>query len=164
LVKFVATIKRFEKQGEKTGWTYVTIPADIVSQLKPNTRLTFRVKGKLDKFPISEVSILPMGGGDFIMPLNANLRKGIGKRHGATLTLQITEDKAPFKFNADFLECLADEPSASKYFQTLTPSHQRYFSKWIDDAKTLQTRTRRIARAVTALSRGLGYSDMLKNV
>src|SRR5688572_28840609 len=108
MVKFEATIQRFSKQGDKTGWTYVLLPSKIVSRVKPGTRLTFRVKGKLDNFPIAGVALLPMGEGDFIMPLNAKLRKGIAKPIGAKLTLQLEEDKAPFKFNADFLECLSD--------------------------------------------------------
>jgi hypothetical protein len=29
MVQFTTTIHRFEKQGEKTGWTYVEIPADL---------------------------------------------------------------------------------------------------------------------------------------
>ena len=35
MVQFTTTIHKFEKQGEKTGWTYVEIPADIAGQLVP---------------------------------------------------------------------------------------------------------------------------------
>ena len=40
------------------------------------------------------------------------------------------------------MECLGDEPSADAFFKTLAGSHQRYFSKWIDDAKTVETKTK----------------------
>ena len=83
MVQFTTTIHRFEKQGEKTGWTYVEIPADLAGQLVPGNKKAFRVKGKLDNFSIKGVSLLPMGGGSFIMPLNAAMRKGIGKKAGA---------------------------------------------------------------------------------
>lgn len=163
MVRFSATIKRFEKQGEKTGWSYIEITPDLAQQLKPSSRTSFRVKGRLDQFAIAGVSLLPMRGGGFIMPINAAMRKGTGKRHGAMLKVEIQEDKAPFRFNKDFMACLDDEPDARTFFQTLTGSHQRYFSKWIDDAKTETTRTKRIAQAVTALARQMGYPEMLRS-
>lgn len=163
MVQFTTIIRRFEKQGEKTGWTYISIPADIAQQLKPGHKQSFRVKGKLDKHSISGIAILPMGGGSFIMPLNATMRKALGKRTGAMLNVKLTEDKEPFKMNADFMACLDDEPAAKSYFESLTGSHQRYFSKWIDSAKTDETKTKRIAKAVSALARKWGYPEMIRN-
>jgi hypothetical protein len=163
MVRFTATMHRFEKQGEKTGWTYIEIPADIAQKLKPGNRKEFKVKGKLDAFAINRVSLMPMGGGRFIMPVNASMRKGLGKRHGAMVKVQIEADDSPFVFNKDFMECLDDEPAAKEFFQTLTASHQRYFSKWIDDAKTEPTRVKRITLAVNALAKKWGYPEMIRN-
>ena len=163
MVRYTTTIHRFDKQGEKTGWTYIEIPADIAQKLKPGNKKEFKVKGKLDAHIIKRVSLLPMGGGKFIMALNASLRKAIGKRKGAMLKVQLEADDSPFIFNADFLECMNDEPIAKEFFQTLTGSHQRYFSKWIDDAKTLPTKAKRIALAVTALTKKQGYPEMIRS-
>lgn len=163
MVKFTATMHRFEQQGEKTGWTYIEIPGDIVEKIKPGRRREFKVKGKLDAFAIKRVSLMPLGGGRFIMPVNAVMRKGIGKRHGATVRVQIEADDSPFIFNKDFMECLDDEPKAKEFFETLTPSHQRYFSKWISDAKTEQTKVKRITMSVNALSKKWDYGQMLRN-
>ncbi len=161
-VQFTATINRFEEKGEKTGWTYIEIPADIAQQLKPDNKKSFRVKGKLDDFKIDGIALIPMGAGNFIMALNADLRKGIGKRKGAMLKVQLLVDDKGFIFNQDFLDCLADEPRAKKYFDTLTGSHQKYFSKWIDSAKTEPTKVKRIAMAVNALAKKWGYPDMIR--
>lgn len=163
MIRLTTILKRFEKQGEKTGWTYIEIPADIAQQLRPGNKKEFKVKGKLDSHPINRVSLMPMRGGVFIMPVNAAMRKAIGKRHGAMVAMQLAEDRSEFVFNKDFMDCLADEPAAGHFFKTLTGSHQRYFSKWIDDAKTEQTRTKRIAQAVTALSKKLGYAEMIRS-
>ena len=105
-----------------------------------------------------------MGEGDFIIPLNAAIRKGIRKSVGATLTLSIAEDTSPFEYNQEFMECLQDEPDAIAYFRTLPGSHQKYFSKWIDSAKTEPTKSKRIAQAVTALSRKQGYAEMIRSL
>jgi hypothetical protein len=162
IASFTCTIHRFDRQGEKTGWTYIEIPAEQAQQMKPGNKLGFRVRGKLDNHPIKGVSLLPMGGGNFIMPLNAALRKAIGKKLGAMLQVQLQEDTAPFAFNKDFIACLDDEPRARQFFDTLSGSHQRYFSKWIDDAKTEPTRVKRIAQAVNALAAGMGYPEMIR--
>ena len=73
MVKFTVTILKFGEQGEKTGWTYITIPAEIALQLMPDNKKSFRVKGKLDEYLIKGVALLPMGEGSFIMALNAAL-------------------------------------------------------------------------------------------
>ena len=162
MVQFTATIHKFGKKGEKTGWTYFEMPADIVQQLKPGNKKEFKVKGKLDGYAIRRVSVLPMRGGLFIMPLNTVMRRAIGKKQGAILTVQLTEDKSDFVFNKDFMDCLDDEPAAKEFFQSLTGSHQRYFSKWIDSARTDPTKTKRIAMAITALARKRGYPEMIR--
>lgn len=163
MVRFTVTINKFGSKGEKTGWTYFEVPAAIAQELKPGNKKEFKVKGKLDKYAIKRTSLIPMGGGRFIMALNADMRRAIGKKEGALLDVQLTEDKSDFVFNADFIECLKDEPAAYKHFQSLTGSHQRYFSKWIDSAKTDPTKTKRIAMAVNALAKGWGYPEMVRN-
>ena len=85
MIQITATIHRFEKQGEKTGWSYIEIPADLAQELVPGNKKSFRVKGMLDQFKISGVSLIPMGDGNFIMPINAAMRKGTGKRKGMKL-------------------------------------------------------------------------------
>lgn len=162
MVQLTTMMKRFDRQGEKTGWTYIEVPADLAQKLKPGNRKEFKVKGKLDKHSINRVSLLPMGGGIFIMPVNATMRKAIGKKHGAMVSVQLTEDKSEFVFNNDLMECLSDEPEALNFFKTLPGSHQRYFSKWIDSAKTEQTKAKRIAQTVSALAKKSNYGEMLR--
>ncbi len=41
---------------------------------------SFRVKGLLDNHPIAQTALLPAGDGAFILPINAAMRKGIGKK------------------------------------------------------------------------------------
>ena len=163
MVTFTTTIKQFGKQGEKTGWTYIDIPADIAEQLMPGVKKGFRVKGKLDNFAIKAIALLPMGDGNFILPLNAALRRGIGKKKGAMLMVSLQVDREGYKLNEDFIACLDDAPEARKFFDTLSGSHRNYFSKWIDSAKTEPTKIRRITMAVNALSKKWGYPEMIRN-
>jgi hypothetical protein len=163
-LQFTTTILQFADQGEKTGWTYIVVPAAIGGALNPKNRKTFRVKGKLDEYPIQQIALLPMRNGDFIMALNAAIRKGIGKRKGAKLNVKLALDKNPLVISKELMECLEDEPRALVYFNSLAPSHRGYFSKWIESAKTDETKAKRIAQSVSALAKQFNYGQMLRSL
>jgi uncharacterized protein YdeI (YjbR/CyaY-like superfamily) len=109
------------------------------------------------------MSLLPMGNGGFILTLNKELRKKIGKTVGATLKVQITEDKRELEILPELLSCLQDEPQAYSAFMKLPPSHRRYYSKWITDAKTDQTKVKRIAITVDAMLTNKTFGEALKS-
>jgi hypothetical protein len=161
-IRFTATILKFDKQGEKTGWSYIHIPAHLAQELKPDFKKSFRVKGKLDGHAIKQVSLLPMGEGDFIMPFNATMRKGTGKREGAMLDVQLQEDKTEIALPADFAECLEIDAEAKAYFNSIPKSHQNYWIKWLDAVKTPEARDSRLMRATAALAKGWGFAEMLR--
>lgn len=162
MIGFKTTLLRFDRQGEKTGWTYILIPAKIAEKIKPDTKRSFRIKGKIDDFKIKSVALMPMGGGDFIMPVNATMRKAIKKTNGAKVVIEMEEDKAQVKLSAELLACLADEPEATTYFNSLPKGHQQYYSKWIETAKTQATKTKRIATVINAFVNKLSYPQMMQ--
>lgn len=163
MITFSSIIKKFGALGEKTGWMYLEIPAKIAEQIKPATKKSYRVKGKLDDHKIEKTSLLPMGEGNFILPLNNAIRKGIRKTVGAKVKLQLTEDKRELEISPELIACFEDEPTAYDNFKKLPPSHQRYYSKWITDAKTEQTRTKRIAKTIDAMLSNKSFGEMLKS-
>ncbi len=163
MIAFKAVAKKFAKQGEKTGWTYIEIPFNIAEKIKPNNKKSFRIKGKLNNFIIKETALLPMGEGNFILPLNATIRKATGVRAGEIINVQMQEDKSVFIHDTDFMECMAEEENALIHFKSLPGSHQKYFSKWIQSAKTDSTKANRIAKAVNALARKMRFSEMIKD-
>ncbi len=163
MITFSRTIEKFGSQGEKTGWTYIKVPVEIAHQINPNVKKSYRVKGLIDKTKIAAVALVPMGEGDFILPLNADLRKKIKKRKGDTVQVSITFDSSPLLVNEDLLLCLENEPKAKKYFDSLTPSHQRYFSNWINAAKTEATQTKRIVIILKALHLKMDYGMMIRS-
>lgn len=98
-----------------------------------------------------------MRGGGFIMLLNKSDRKQIGKRENAMLNVQLERDKTVYPLNTDLVECLANEPEAASFFYSLVKSHQNYLSKWIDAAKTVPTKTKRIMQTLHTLFHKLDY-------
>lgn len=162
MITFTATIDKFDKQGEKTGWTYILIPQQIADKLNKGVKKSYRVKGKLDDMPIEQVALVPMGGGDFIMAINAGMRKGLIKRKGATVKAQLELDKSKILPPAELIACLQDEPEAYRYFQSLPQGHRNYFTKWIDAAKTEPTKVKRIALVVKTMVRKMDFGAMLR--
>src|SRR5687768_179572 len=118
-VSFKAVLQKFDSHGDKTGWTYILVSKEIAEKIKPGVRRSFRVKGAIDKHPIAGVSMIPYGGGDFIIPVNGEMRKGIGKRKGDSVAVKLSEDDREYEINKEFLECLEDDPAASDHFHSL---------------------------------------------
>jgi hypothetical protein len=162
MVQFTTVILQFGKKGEKTGWSYISISADIAEKLKPGYKKSFRVKGKLDEFTIRQQAVLPMGDGAFILPLKASLRKSIHKNKGAMLKCVLEEDAKPLKVSAELMECFADAPKAEKKFKSLPHSHQMYYSNWIESAKTIQTKAKRIGLTILSMEKNISFAEMLK--
>lgn len=163
MVTFDAIILQFGEMGEKTGWQYVAIPADIGQQLKPGNKKSFRVRGMLDALPITGLAVMPMGGGEFILVLKASIRKALHKSKGAMLKVSLEED-VDFKVEMpeDLKECFDFEPEAFEFFNSLALSHRNYFIKWINDAKTDETRAKRIVNTINAMLRRWNYGMMIR--
>ncbi|MBC7652506.1 MAG: DUF1905 domain-containing protein [Deinococcales bacterium] len=162
MLSFTATILKFAEQGEKTGWTFINVSSHQAQQLKPNTKKSFRVKGKLDEYVFEGVALVPVGEGNFILAINATMRQALKKRKGDTVKVVLEFDEKGYQLHADFIDCLNDEPMALSYFNTLSKGHQNYFSKWIESAKTTETTSKRIALAVSALAKKMGYPEMIR--
>ncbi len=164
---FTALLEKFGAYGEKTGWTYFVIPPDIAESLMPGRKTSFRVKGLLDAYVLAQVALIPMGyadgwDGQFIIPVNADMRRAIRKEAGATVRVDLAVDDSPLPESADLLACLADEPAAEAAFQALPPGHRRYYHNWIESAKTAPTKAKRITITVTGLAMGMSYGEMIR--
>lgn len=163
MITLQTVIKKFGSKGEKTGWTYIDIPQKTANILKPNCKKSFRVKGKIDEVEIKALALTPIGDGNFILAINASLRKSLKKIDGANVLIMIEEDEAAIILSPDMLECLKDEPIAFKYFDSLPGSHKNWFSNWVKSAKTIATCTKRIATVVKACQLKMSFSEMMKS-
>jgi Domain of unknown function (DUF1905)/Bacteriocin-protection, YdeI or OmpD-Associated len=162
MISFKATLQKFGMQGEKTGWIYIAVPADISQQIKPNYKKSYRVKGKIDNVVITAGALLPMGEGNFIFAVNATLRKQLKKIQGAEVKVQFEEDDDVVKLSSELLECINDDPEAAKYFNALPPSHKNYYSNWVKSAKSEQVIAKRIATVIKACAMKMSYGEMMR--
>jgi len=159
MIKFKAAI---EDKKNYIGWIHIIVPAKIAVKLHDTDKKSFKVKGKLDDHAFSGINLLPAGGGDYFMAINATLRKAIRKKQGDTIIVTLEKDSTDYAVPADIMECLHDEPAALAFFESLPRGHRNYFCKWVDTAKTTSTRSNRIAIMVTALAKRMDFGTMLR--
>ena len=163
MVEFEAIIEKYAKNGEKTGWTYFEILLDIAEKIKPKTRTAYRVKGSLNNYEIRQVALVPIGEGNFIIALNAEMRKHIKKQVGDKIQVKLAEETEELPISADLLASLELEPSALEVFNSYPKGHQRYYSNWVESAKTYETKSKRIYMCLYGLINKMDYGQMIRH-
>lgn len=163
MITFSIELKKFKSKGEKSGWTYIEIDNVNARKLNGDVKIAYRVKGSIDSVNINCVSILPIGDGSFILPVNSTLRKKLLKIENDLVKVSLEVDHAQYVLNEEMIACINEEQMAKDFFYKMPLSHHRYYSKWVESAKTIETKTNRIALIVSTLSKGENFSEMLRN-
>ena len=98
-------------------------------------------------------STVAMMDGKFMVPVSAEVRAGAGVAAGDEVEVSLELDTAPREVSIpdDFAAALAGENEAMRFFESLSYSNKRRIVIPIDEAKTPETRERRIAKAVEKL-------------
>jgi hypothetical protein len=144
---------KMEEYPGKGGWTYVVIPKVFRDSNAP-FRWT-RVKGTIDGYEIKKYHLMPMKSGKLFLPVKLEIRKKIKKKEGDWVMVVLYPDRDPLEVPDELLICLEDEPSALRFFESLSDSEKKYYIQWIFGAKKEETKVERMAKAITRLSRRL---------
>ncbi|MBK7873627.1 MAG: DUF1905 domain-containing protein [Saprospiraceae bacterium] len=153
--------KRIAQSGFKMNdWTYVVI-ADFPAERKSRNG-NVRVRGWIDMYELQQYNLLPMKDGGMMLPLNAAVRKKIGKRVGDTVHVVLYADESPLEIPDDILVCLMDSPKAYDFFISLSESNQKYYIDWIEAAKKVETKAERILKMIERLENGLKFYDWVR--
>lgn len=107
------------------------------------------VAGTLNGHQI-RATLVPKGGGQHRLYLNGEMRKraGVGVGTRVVLSLEIDTQSREIAVPTDLEKMLKRKKGAVKAFAALTPSKRREILVWVLDAKTLETRQRRIEKVV----------------
>lgn len=164
MYSFTSIIQKYASKGEKTGWTYVDIPLDILLKLKRKDKREFRIKGLIDDIKIERLACYPVGEGNFIIAINAELRKKLSKKEGATIHLKIALDESAALQSKELLDCLKEDKTALKQFNSLLQSHQNYYHRYVYSAKADATKAARIVNVINAMHKQLNYGEMIRSL
>jgi hypothetical protein len=138
--------------GGKTA-TGIRVPPEVVAALGSTKRpaVTVTVNG------YSYRSTVAVMGGEFMLPVSAEVRAGAGVAAGDEVEVELEPDTAPREvvIPPDFAAALAADAAAERAFEALSYSNKRRLVIPIDDAKTPDTRQRRIDKTIAALRDGL---------
>jgi hypothetical protein len=132
--------------------TGIHVPAEVVASLGPSKRPPVRVTINGHTY---RSSVAPMGG-EFMLGVSAENRTSAGVAAGDTVDVDIELDTEPREMPAppDFSDALERDADAKQFFGGLSYSNKRRIVMGIEEAKTAETRQRRIAKAVGMLRAG----------
>ena len=137
--------------GGKTA-TGMRVPAAVVESLgsgkKPAVRVT--INGYTYR------STVAVYGGKFFLPVSAEVRQEAGIAAGDEIEAAVELDTEPREVVVppDFAAALDADPDARRFFDGLSYSNKRRFVLAIEDAKTPETRQRRIEKSIEKLREG----------
>jgi hypothetical protein len=132
--------------------TGIQVPPEVVASLGPSKRPPVRVT--INGYTYRS-TVAPMGGA-FMLPISAEHRASAGVAAGDEVEVELNLDAAPREVTVppDFADALARDADARRFFDGLSFSNKQRLVLSIEEAKTAETRQRRIAKAVSALHEG----------
>ncbi|MGW5747347.1 YdeI/OmpD-associated family protein [Amycolatopsis sp. NPDC003861] len=137
--------------GGKTA-TGLPVPADVVEALGAGKKpaVTVTLGGHTYRTTVAG------RGGQFLVPLSAENRAQAGVAAGDDVEVEIALDTAPreLEIPADLAAALAADEAARTRFESLSYSAKQRFVLPIGQAKTEETRQRRVAKVITDLRAG----------
>src|SRR3954462_13495381 len=80
-------------------------------------------------------------GGEFLLGMNKDVRKGAGAEAGDAVDVLIERDEAPREVEVPeaLRSALADDPVAEERYAALAYTHRQGFARWISEAKKEDT-------------------------
>lgn len=145
---------RFHSVVQLSGKTAtgIPVPAAVVASLGTSKRPSVRVT--LNGYSYRS-TVAPMGGA-FMLPVSAEVRERAGVAAGDAVDVEIALDTEPREVTVppDLAEALNHDADAQRFFAGLSYSNQQRIVLPIAEAKTAETRQRRIAKAIGMLHEG----------
>jgi bifunctional DNA-binding transcriptional regulator/antitoxin component of YhaV-PrlF toxin-antitoxin module len=132
--------------GNNTG---IEVPAKNIAELGESKKPAVKVNVSGYSYP-STVAVM---GGKFMIPLSKAHREASGLKGGDKVEVTLELETAPRTVDVpDDLAKALTKAGVRKAFDTAAPSKRKEFVRRVEDAKTQETRERRIEKIVASLS------------
>jgi hypothetical protein len=140
------------RQAEGSSATGIEIPDEVIGALGAGKKppVVVNVNGYTYRSTVATV------GGRYMVGFSAAHRAASGLAGGDAVEVEIEVDRAPREVELpdDLRAALDAEPRASQTFAKLSTSMKGYHVSQVNEAKTPETRQRRIERSVSVLRDG----------
>jgi hypothetical protein len=147
--RFKARLVRHPEAAKAGSRTLLDLPKAISKKLHGMTKVEGTINGHAFRAALESN---PSGGHS--LSLNRAMRNGASADVGDTVKLAILGREPAPKVPADLQVALTASPPARALWKDLTTDGRRIWVRWIDSAKTADTRARRVKRTVEKLSSG----------
>jgi len=141
-MKFEATVQLARKTA-----TGIEVPADLIAALGGGKRPA--VKVTINGY--SYRTTVGVMGGRYLLSVSSDVRAVTGVAAGDKVEVTLEPDTAPRELAVPPDLAAALDVEARRFFDSLSHSHRQRFVLPIEQAKTTQTRQRRLDQAVAAL-------------
>ncbi len=130
------------------SWTFVVVPDHVVATLGSKRA---RVRGTIRG--VSFTGTVSRGEGVYRMPVPCDLRikANIACGDRVRVFMQIDPEPRPMNIPPELQEVLAADPGLARSFDNLPPAHRRAWAAHVANAKRVETRVRRAAKAADGI-------------
>ena len=131
------------QSGNNTG---ISVPEKIIESFKAGKKPP--VKITLNNYTYR--STVAVFGGKYMVSLSSEHRKNAKVSGGeeAEVTIELDTEPRTVELPAGLEKALKKNSAARKYFETLSNSRKKYLVLQVNDAKTEETRMRRIEKII----------------
>jgi hypothetical protein len=145
---------RFRATLESNGKTAtgIRVPDEVVEALGAGRKPAVHVSIAGHTYR----STIASRGGRYLLGVSAENRERAGVAAGDELDVELELDTEPREVAVppDLMAAFAATAEAKRFFDTLTPSQKQWYVLPIEQAKAVETRERRIAKALAMLREG----------
>ncbi|NOV01704.1 YdeI/OmpD-associated family protein [Paenibacillus planticolens] len=145
-VTFTAVIE----QAANKKATGIVVPAEVIVALEGGRKPSVMVSLQGYTYP----STVGFMAGEFMLPLSAAHREASGLKAGDEVEIKLELETQPrtVEIPNDLKEALSAQEGVFETFEALAFSKRKEFVRQVEDAKTQETRERRISGIVSKLT------------
>jgi len=147
--RFEAQLVRHPKWATIGGWGLVNVPKLISKKLRGMTT----VEGTVNGHPF-RAALETNGSGSHLLHVNHAMRRGADANQGDIVKFAILGPEPEPTIPTDLRVAFTASLGAKTLWSDLTPLGRLDWIRWINSAKTPETRARRVRRTVDQLSLG----------
>ena len=130
------------------SWTFVVVPNHVVAGLGSKRA---QVRGTIGG--VSFRGTVSRGEGVYRMPVPRDLqiKSNIARGDRVQVFMEVDAEPRPINIPPELEEVLATDPDVARRFEDLPTAHRRAWAAYVADAKRVETRTRRAAKATDGI-------------